>query len=326
MMSAQHTADSGPLRRLRTQWSWCVVPCQKCLLRSLIVLLQALWLANNSSVILFWPYLKASIFTPIKSMMGRAMEFKTTLKGAAAHNASLKVLGPSILIVIINVVTFILGIVNFRVAVNAAQGISLCWLVFNTIPHINLLFYSAFGPGGFMVAWCKLGMMLTTASSALAIILMWLLYPREVNFEQPLSFSVKFMQVPASFHLNSCPLACCSVACACLLCIIYSNLIAMAGTVLHIVLICRKSVVSTGTTSSADEIFCAYRAKCLDHSQRNSQLTSGWTVVCSIEMPQWTEWTVLQASTARSTACPPSTLLRICLVASMKMGRGALSS
>ena len=162
---------------------------------SIAVPLQALWLANNSSVILFWPYLKASIFTPIKSMMGRAMEFKTTLKGAAAHNASLKVLGPSILIVLVNVVTFILGIVNYRVAVNAAQGISLSWLVFNTVPHVNLLFYSAFGPGGFMVAWCKLGMLLTFASSALAIILMWLLYPREVDFQEPLNFSVRFMQV-----------------------------------------------------------------------------------------------------------------------------------
>lgn len=163
--------------------------------------MQALWLANNSSVILFWPYLKASIFTPIKSLMGRTMVFKTTLKGAAAHNASLKVLGPSILIVLVNAVTFLLGIVNFRVAVNAAQGISLCWLVFNTIPHVNLLFYSAFGPGGFMVGWCKMGMLLTTASSALAIILMWLLYPREVDFVKPLDFSVRFLQVLLSVAL-----------------------------------------------------------------------------------------------------------------------------
>lgn len=82
---------------------------------------QALWLANNSSVILFWPYLKASIFTPVKALMGKTMVFKTTLKGAAAHNASLKVLWPAILISIINIVSLILGVVNFRASVNAAQ-------------------------------------------------------------------------------------------------------------------------------------------------------------------------------------------------------------
>ena len=89
--------------------------------QSLPVRLQALWLANNSSVILFWPYLKASIFTPVKAMLGRTMVFKTTLKGAAAHNASLKVLWPAMLIALINVVSLILGIVNFRASVNAAQ-------------------------------------------------------------------------------------------------------------------------------------------------------------------------------------------------------------
>lgn len=75
------------------------------------------------------------------------------------------------------------------------QGISLCWLVFNTIPHLNLLFYSAFGPGGFMVGWCRFGMFVTTATSALAIVLMWLLYPREVDFRQPLIASIRFLQV-----------------------------------------------------------------------------------------------------------------------------------
>jgi hypothetical protein len=163
--------------------------------------LQALWLANNSSVILFWPYLKASILTPIKSMLGRTMVFKTTLKGAAARNASLKVLGPSLVLVLINSVALLLGLINFNVAVNAAQGISLCWLVFNIVPHANLLFYSAFGPGKFMVRWCRIGMFITTASSILAIILMWLLYPREVDFKQPLDASIRFLQAQVSGKL-----------------------------------------------------------------------------------------------------------------------------
>ena len=77
------------------------------------------------------------------------------------------------------------------------QAISLSWLVFNTVPHITLLFNSAFGPGAFMVAWCRFGMFLTFASGALAIILMWLLYPRAVDFTPALLGSVTFLQVCA---------------------------------------------------------------------------------------------------------------------------------
>jgi Glycosyl hydrolase family 9 len=162
---------------------------------------QALWLANMSSMILFWPYLKAAINTPIKQMMGRTMVFKTTLKGAAAKVASLKTLGAPLLIVIVNVVTFIIGIAHFRIEVNAAQAISLCWLVFNTIPHVTLLLNSSVGPGSFMVAWCRIGMLLTTASSALAVVLMWLLYPREIDFMETLNSSLFFLRAEVSGRL-----------------------------------------------------------------------------------------------------------------------------
>jgi hypothetical protein len=181
--------------------------------------LQALWLANNSSVILFWPYLKASINTPIKQMLGKTMEFKTTLKGAAAHAASLKTLGPAFLVSFINIGTLILGVVKFNIAVNAAQGISLCWLLYNTVPHVNLLLYSAFGPGNFMVGWCGIGMVITTFSSALAIVLMWLLYPRDVDFTEPLTSSIRFLQARVFLLLsraqlsNSATLSCSKHSC-----------------------------------------------------------------------------------------------------------------
>jgi hypothetical protein len=82
---------------------------------------QALWLANTSSVILFYPYLKAAILTPIKQMLGRTMEFKTTLKGAAARAQSFKVIGPALLITMINIATLITGVASFKASVNAAQ-------------------------------------------------------------------------------------------------------------------------------------------------------------------------------------------------------------
>ena len=39
----------------------------------------------------------------------------------------------------------------------------MCWIVFNTVPHLTLLLHSIFGPGGFLVAWCALSNVLYVA-------------------------------------------------------------------------------------------------------------------------------------------------------------------
>ena len=44
--------------------------------------LRALWLANIGTSILFWPYLKAALFTPYKAIVGQGLTFKATSKGA----------------------------------------------------------------------------------------------------------------------------------------------------------------------------------------------------------------------------------------------------
>lgn len=45
---------------------------------------------------------------------------------------------------------------------------------------------------------CKVSMVITTASGVLAIVLMWLLYPREVNWLPTLDSSITFMQAQMS--------------------------------------------------------------------------------------------------------------------------------
>lgn len=156
--------------------------------------LQALWLANISSVILFYPYLKASFLTPVKQVLGQTMEFKTTLKGGNNGGFNLRTFGPALIITILNIVTFSVGLATLDTNINAAKSISLCWIVFNTVPHLLLLLNGYFGPGLIMVCICKVSMFVTNASGILAIILMWLLYPREVKFVKPLAASITFMQ------------------------------------------------------------------------------------------------------------------------------------
>ena len=60
-----------------------------------------------------------------------------------------------------------------------------------------LLLHAKFGPGIVMVGVCRLFMLLTNAAGISAIVLMWLLYPREVTFQPALAASVTLMQVRA---------------------------------------------------------------------------------------------------------------------------------
>ena len=84
--------------------------------------MQALWLANCSSVLLFYPYLKASILTPIKQALGQTMEFKTTLKGANSAAFSLRTFLPALIIVVVNAVTLGFGLATLDASINAAQA------------------------------------------------------------------------------------------------------------------------------------------------------------------------------------------------------------
>lgn len=68
------------------------------------------------------------------------------------------------------------------------------------MPHALLLLNSYFGPGIIMSIICKGCMALTTAAGGLAIVLMWLLYPREVDWEPALDASIRFMQVRPPKH------------------------------------------------------------------------------------------------------------------------------
>ena len=69
------------------------------------------------------------------------------------------------------------------------------WIVFNTIPHLMLLLHAYLGAGVVMVAFCKAFMAVMSAAGILAVVLMWLLYPREVSFQPALDASIKFLQV-----------------------------------------------------------------------------------------------------------------------------------
>ena len=51
---------------------------------------RALWLANIGTTIMFWPYAKAALQTPIKQLMGKGLTFKATSKGTRLRSPCLR--------------------------------------------------------------------------------------------------------------------------------------------------------------------------------------------------------------------------------------------
>jgi len=155
----------------------------------------ALWLANAGTSILFWPYLKAALTSPYKALAGRGLAFKATAKGSRlAAAATFRELWPSAALVLLSLVAFVAGLVTFDIRVNAPKALALCWLVYNALPHVLLLMYAAVGGGVALTRACRGAMVVSTCAGALAIVLLWLLYPREVDYGVAADMSLEFLR------------------------------------------------------------------------------------------------------------------------------------
>jgi cellulose synthase/poly-beta-1,6-N-acetylglucosamine synthase-like glycosyltransferase len=161
--------------------------------------MKALWLSNVATTIMFWAYLKAAILTPPKAVWKRGVTFKATKKGGgAASNAALKELWPSLAITGTSVASLVLGLVGFSVDANAPRAIALCWVVYNTVPHILLIAYAHVGQGPSLTLLCKACMFLSFFASSFALVLMWLLYPRDTDYGRAATLSLEFLQAQRS--------------------------------------------------------------------------------------------------------------------------------
>lgn len=161
---------------------------------------RALWLSNVATTILFWPYLKASILTPMKQVFGRGgATFKATAKGGGkASSATLKEIGPSILLTLGCLIAFIAGLSDFNANVNAPKAIALCWVVYNSIPHLLLLIYARFGPGRVLKGACKVFMVVHSLAALIALVCLWLLYPRDEDYVRAADLSLRFLEAQRS--------------------------------------------------------------------------------------------------------------------------------
>ena len=154
---------------------------------------RALWLANVGTSIMFWPFGKAALLTPFKQIAGKGLTFKSTSKGAQRSSVSLKEIGPSLLLVLLSILAFLCGIVDFDINVNAPKAIALCWVLYNIVPHLLLLTYARFGSSAVLRFMCTFMLYTQSLISVLALILLWVLYPREENYVRATDLSLDFL-------------------------------------------------------------------------------------------------------------------------------------
>jgi Glycosyl hydrolase family 9 len=113
--------------------------------------------------------------------------------GSHKQGATLKEIGPSLLLTLLSLLAFAAGLVGFNVHVNAPKAIALCWVLYNFVPHALLLIYTAFGPGRMLRRACSIFCIGQALISLLALALLWLLYPRSADYVKATDFSLQFL-------------------------------------------------------------------------------------------------------------------------------------
>lgn len=68
-------------------------------------------------------------------------------------------------------------------SVNSPLAISVCWCVYNGIPHFLIVYYAYVSKGPSLAWVCRICMLLSFVTGALAVGLMWGLYPKQFDMK-----------------------------------------------------------------------------------------------------------------------------------------------
>jgi hypothetical protein len=101
-----------------------------------------------------------------------------------------------------SLVAFIGGCLHLRVVVNLPIVLSLCMVVISFAPPFLLLMHWNFGPGQLLTRAASLMMYLNFAAGIIALVFLWVLYPREVDYERAAELSIDFLNAQRSGTLQ----------------------------------------------------------------------------------------------------------------------------
>lgn len=164
------------------------------------------WVANN---ILWWTFVKAC-WRAAASTCGQTITFKTTLKGTGRlANSNLGDLWIHVISFLALLASFGFGLwkVCTGPTVITTLSISLVWTVYAMVPPYLLLHYTYIGTGTTLRLACKVGYILTILAGICAIILLWLVYPQQYDYNRVMKDTFFFADsqqvgtLPANFEV-----------------------------------------------------------------------------------------------------------------------------
>jgi hypothetical protein len=133
------------------------------------------------------------VMPPSRSRRMRQERRVRHVAGSQKLTVTLKEIGPSLLLTLLSLIAFLAGVSNFDINVNAPKAIALSWVIYNIVPHVLLLTYARFGSGRILHFACNFLCFVQSFVSLLALILLWVLYPREEDYVRATDLSLKFL-------------------------------------------------------------------------------------------------------------------------------------
>lgn len=101
-------------------------------------------------------------------------------------------------LILLSLVAFIGGCVHLRKVINLPIVLSLCLVVVNIAPPLLVFMHWNFGQGTLLTRAASFMMLLSFVAGAAALVFLWLLYPREVDYERAADLSLDFLNAQRS--------------------------------------------------------------------------------------------------------------------------------
>ena len=145
-----------------------------------------------------WPDFKASLFIPLKGIIGPDTSFRSRTWTYSVPWRNVKSVVLPFLFVSLSIIAFIGGCVHLRKIINLPIVLSLCLVIVNIAPPLLLLMHWFFGQGTLLTRASSLMMLLSFVAGAAALVFLWLLYPREVDYSKAADLSLEFLNAQRS--------------------------------------------------------------------------------------------------------------------------------
>lgn len=160
--------------------------------------MRALWLSRIAASIYWWADLKGATFVPLKRALGAGTSFRSRSWSAEVPIRNVKAVILPFLFVVASLVAFVGGALELENIINLPTVLSLCLILINIAPPALLVLYWIFSSGRLLSRLCTFFMTLAWAAGIAAMVFLWLLWPRPVDYRRAGEMSLDYLDAVRS--------------------------------------------------------------------------------------------------------------------------------